>query len=76
MPRLVGEGLGWEYIALPFVELGILVSVIMLGLMVVLAIDLSLRLSAAIIGKRPVFDVQRRRVCLGRIAPFIANGHY
>jgi urease accessory protein len=47
---LFGGVLGMAHVALPFVEPGILVSVVALGLAVALAIDLSIIVGAAIIG--------------------------
>jgi urease accessory protein len=47
---LIGGALGLAHIALPFVEPGILASVIALGLMVAFAIDPPLWVGAAIIG--------------------------
>jgi urease accessory protein len=47
---LVGGGLGMAHIPLPFVEQGILASVVVLGLLVALAVDLPVAAGAAIIG--------------------------
>lgn len=47
---LFGGVLGMAHVALPFVEPGILVSVVALGLAVALAIDLPITVGAAIIG--------------------------
>jgi urease accessory protein len=47
---LLGGVLGMAHVALPFVEPGILVSVVALGLAVALAIDLPIIVGAAIIG--------------------------
>lgn len=47
---LVGGGAGMTHIPLPFVEQGILASVVVLGLLVALAIDLPVALGVAIIG--------------------------
>ncbi|GLS18237.1 hypothetical protein GCM10007874_12530 [Labrys miyagiensis] len=47
---LIGSALGLAHIALPLVEPGILASVVVLGLMVAMAVDLPLWLGAAIIG--------------------------
>ena len=47
---LVGGALGMAHVALPLVEPGILASVVALGLLVALAVDLPLAAGAAIIG--------------------------
>jgi len=47
---LVGGALGMAHIALPFVEPGILASVVVLGLMVTLAVDLPVAAGALLIG--------------------------
>jgi urease accessory protein len=47
---LVGATLGMGHIAVPFVEPGVLASVVVLGLMVALAVDLPVAVGAAIIG--------------------------
>ncbi len=47
---LVGGALGMAHVAVPLVEPGILASVVVLGLMVALAIDLPVMAGAAIIG--------------------------
>jgi len=47
---LGGGGLGMAHVALPFVEPGILASVVALGLLVALAVDLPLWTGAVIIG--------------------------
>jgi urease accessory protein len=47
---LVGGALGMAHIPLPFVEQGILASVVVLGLLVALAVDLPVAAGAAIIG--------------------------
>jgi len=47
---LIGGGLGMAHVALPFVEPGILASVVVLGLMVALAVDLPVAAGAAIVG--------------------------
>jgi urease accessory protein len=47
---LVGGGLGMANFPLPFVEQGILASVVVLGLLVALAVDLPVAVGAAIIG--------------------------
>ncbi len=47
---LVGGALGMAHVALPFVEPGILASVVVLGLMVTLAVDLPVAAGAALIG--------------------------
>lgn len=47
---LIGGALGMARIAVPFVEPGILASVVALGLMVALAVDLPVAVGAAIIG--------------------------
>lgn len=52
---LVGGGLGIAGVALPFVEPGILASVVALGLLVALAIDLPVAAGAAIIGVFALF---------------------
>jgi urease accessory protein len=46
---LIGGGLGMAHLPLPFVEQGILASVMVLGLLVALAIDLPVAVGAAII---------------------------
>jgi len=52
---LVGGVLGMAHVPVPFVEPGILASVVVLGLMVALAIDLPLWLGATLIGVVAVF---------------------
>jgi len=52
---LIGGALGMAHIAVPFVEPGILASVVALGLMVALAVDLPLWVGAAVIGVFAVF---------------------
>jgi urease accessory protein len=47
---LFGSFLGIEHVGLPLVEPGILVSVVVLGLVVALAIDLSVAVGATIVG--------------------------
>jgi urease accessory protein len=47
---LVGGALGMAHVALPLVEPGILASVVVLGLMVALAVDLPVAAGAAIVG--------------------------
>ena len=47
---LIGGALGMAHVALPFVEPGILASVIALGLMVALAVDLPVAAGGALIG--------------------------
>jgi urease accessory protein len=47
---LVGGALGMAHIALPFVEPGILASVVALGLLVALSVDIPVAAGAAIIG--------------------------
>jgi len=47
---LIGGALGMAHVALPFVEPGILASVVVLGLMVALAVDLPVAVGAAIVG--------------------------
>ena len=47
---LVGGALGMAHVAVPFVEPGILASVVALGLLVALAVDLPVAAGAAIIG--------------------------
>lgn len=47
---LVGGALGMAHVAVPFVEPGILASVVVLGLMVALAVDLPVAVGAVIIG--------------------------
>ncbi len=47
---LAGAGLGMAHIPLPFVEPGILASVVVLGLLVALAVDLPISAGVAIIG--------------------------
>jgi urease accessory protein len=46
---LIGGTLGVAHVAIPFVEPGILASVVVLGLMVALAVDLPVRLGAAVV---------------------------
>jgi urease accessory protein len=46
---LIGGALGMAHVALPFVEPGILASVVVLGLMVTLAVDLPVAAGAAIV---------------------------
>ncbi len=52
---LIGGALGMAHVALPFVEPGILASVVALGILVALAVDLPLSVGAAIIGVFAVF---------------------
>jgi len=52
---LVGGALGMAHVPLPLVEPGILASVVVLGLMVALAIDLPVALGAALIGVFALF---------------------
>lgn len=52
---LVGGALGMAHVAVPFVEPGILASVVALGLLVALAVDLPVWLGAAIIGVFAIF---------------------
>jgi urease accessory protein len=52
---LAGAGLGMAHVAVPFVEPGILASVVALGLLVALAVDLPVWLGAVIIGVFAVF---------------------
>lgn len=52
---LVGGALGMAHVALPFVEPGILASVVALGLLVALAVDLPVITGAAIIGVFALF---------------------
>jgi urease accessory protein len=47
---LVGSALGIAHVPVPFVELGILASVVVLGLMVALAVDVPVAAGAALIG--------------------------
>ncbi|MFC3326934.1 HupE/UreJ family protein [Mesorhizobium cantuariense] len=52
---LVGGALGMEHMPLPFVEPGILASVVALGLLVALAVDLPVSAGVAIIGLFALF---------------------
>ena len=52
---LIGGALGMAYVAVPFVEPGILASVVVLGLLVALAADLPLPVGAAIIAMFAIF---------------------
>jgi urease accessory protein len=52
---LVGGALGMTHVPVPFVEPGILASVVALGLLVALAVDLPVWLGAAIIGLFAIF---------------------
>jgi urease accessory protein len=52
---LIGGALGTLHVAVPFVEPGILASVIALGLLVALAIDLPVVIGAAIVGVFALF---------------------
>ena len=52
---LIGGALGMAHVPLPFVEPGILASVVALGLLVALAVDLPLWIGALIIGAFAVF---------------------
>jgi urease accessory protein len=47
---LIGGALGMAHVALPFVEPGILASVVVLGLIVALAVDLPVAAGATLIG--------------------------
>jgi urease accessory protein len=52
---LVGGAMGMAHVALPFVEPGILASVVALGLLVALAVDLPVITGAAIVGVFALF---------------------
>jgi urease accessory protein len=52
---LIGGALGMAHVAVPFVEPAILASVVTLGLLVALAVDLPLAAGAAIIGVFAIF---------------------
>jgi urease accessory protein len=52
---LVGGALGMAHVPIPFVEPGILASVVALGLLVALAVDLPIGVGAAIIGLFALF---------------------
>src|SRR5471032_244164 len=52
---LIGGALGMAHVAVPFVESGILASVVALGLLVALAVDLPVWLGAVVIGIFAVF---------------------
>jgi urease accessory protein len=52
---LVGGALGMAHVPIPFVEPGILASVVALGLLVALAVDLPIAVGAAIIGVFAIF---------------------
>ena len=52
---LVGGALGMAHVSMPFVEPGILASVVALGLLVALAVDLPLWIGALVIGAFAVF---------------------
>jgi urease accessory protein len=52
---LVGGALGMAHVALPLVEPGILASVVVLGLMVALAVDLPVVIGAGIVGVFALF---------------------
>ncbi len=52
---LVGGALGMSHVALPFVEPAILASVVALGLLVALAVDLPLAVGAGLIGVFAIF---------------------
>ncbi|MBS0533714.1 MAG: HupE/UreJ family protein [Proteobacteria bacterium] len=52
---LIGGALGMAHVPVPFVEPGILASVVALGILVALAVDLPLWVGAAIIGLFAVF---------------------
>lgn len=52
---LVGGAMGMAHVALPFVEPGILASVVALGLLVALAVDLPVVTGAAIVGVFALF---------------------
>jgi urease accessory protein len=52
---LVGGALGMAHVALPLVEPGILASVVVLGLMVALAVDLPVVIGAGIVGAFALF---------------------
>lgn len=52
---LIGGALGMAHVALPFVEPGILASVVTLGLLVALAVDLPVVTGAAIVGVFALF---------------------
>jgi len=52
---LIGGTLGMSHVALPFVEPAILASVVALGLLVALAVDLPVAIGAAIIGAFALF---------------------
>ena len=52
---LIGGALGMAHVPVPFVEPGILASVVALGLLVALAVDLPVAVGAAIIGVFAIF---------------------
>jgi urease accessory protein len=52
---LIGGALGMSHVALPFVEPAILASVVALGLLVALAVDLPVAIGAAVIGAFALF---------------------
>ena len=52
---LIGGGLGMAHVPVPFVEPGVLASVVALGLLVALAVDLPVWLGALVIGLFAVF---------------------
>jgi urease accessory protein len=52
---LIGAALGMAHVPVPFVEPGILASVVAIGLLVALAVDLPVWLGAAIIGVFAIF---------------------
>jgi urease accessory protein len=52
---LIGGALGMAHVSVPFVEPAILASVVALGLLVALAVDLPISLGAAVIGLFAVF---------------------
>ena len=67
---LVGGGLGMLHVAVPFVEPGILASIVALGLLVALAVDLPVAAGVAIVGVFALFHGHAH----GSEVPENANG--
>ena len=62
---LIGGMLGMAHVAVPFVEPGILASVVALGLLVALAVDLPVWAGASVLAVRPAVEgaISHRRSC-------------
>jgi urease accessory protein len=70
---LIGGALGMMYVPVPFVEPGILASVVALGLMVALAVDLPVWLGAVVIG---VFALLHGHAHGSEVAETVSGAEY